>query len=97
MIRPDDFAEAVTVTRQGGGVLTLNAIYDAPYQEARLGEASLDTADHSIVAAAEDLPGVKRGDTATIRGAVFDVMGPPEGDGTGLVRLHLAARLGQGA
>ena len=97
MIRTDDFAEAVTVTRADGQVLSLAAIYDSPYQEARLGEASLDTGDHSIVAAGADLPGVKRGDTALIRGAVFDVMGPPQDDGTGLVRLPLAERVGQGA
>jgi hypothetical protein len=88
----DEFATEAEIARQGGGTLTVKAIFDAPYLDAQLGEYVADTDQPRLLCRETDVPGVLRGDTATIGGTTFDVMSAPQPDGTGLATLALARR-----
>lgn len=86
------FATPVTITRADGVVLTLSGIYEDQYMDAQLGEYMMDTDRPRVWCKQSDVPGVQRGDICEVDAATYDVMGQPQGDGTGMAMLDLAVR-----
>lgn len=87
-----DFATPVVVTLSGGGTLTLSGIYEDQYLDAQLGEYLMDTVRPRVWGKQSDMTGIHRGDVCTVGGAAYDVLGEPQGDGTGMAMLDLAVR-----
>jgi len=88
-----EFADAVTVTREDGVVLSFSGIYEDQYLDAQLGEYTMDTIRPRVWCKQADVPGVARGDICTVGDAAYDVMSAPQGDGTGMAMIDLAVRL----
>jgi len=93
----DEFAVEAVIALAGGGTRTVRAIFDDPYEGPELGALQLDSTGPRLTAKEEDFAGVTRGDTATVAGIVYDVMGGGRGDGTGMSTLPLAPRHSGGA
>lgn len=93
-LQQGEFASAVTITLQGGGVRVVTGIFDDPFLDAQLGEYVLESTRPRVTCAAGDLAGVRRGDEATIGDDTFDVVSGPQPDGTGMAVLELARRHG---
>jgi hypothetical protein len=90
-IDTDDFAVSAIVTpKAGGSSRVVKVIYDDPYLNAQLGEYDADISRPRIMLKESDSVGIKRGDTVTIDGTIFDVMTEPQADGNGLAMLDLA-------
>lgn len=91
----DDFAVPAVIQLQGGGQVSLAVIFDNPYVEGDLGDASTRDEVRPVATCKEALVGaVRRGDTITIqfpRGPrTFDILTAPQPDGTGTSRIVLA-------
>lgn len=89
-VSPDDFAQRVAFALQSGQSLPVVGIFDEPYLNADIGEYEMDTSDPRFTAKASALAGISRGDTVTIDGALYDVMGYPQPDGTGFAVVKLS-------
>lgn len=88
----DEFATAVSITREDGVTLTLSGIYEDQYMDAQLGEYLMDSTRPRVWCKHADVPGVQKGDTCDVGGTVYDVMSQPQGDGSGMAMLDLAVR-----
>lgn len=71
-------------------------IFDEPFLDAELGEYSLDTTQPRLLCKEADTRGIDRGDRVEIDGRVFDIMGLPQVDGTGMATIRLSPTAGQG-
>lgn len=89
----DDFAVAATLQpRDGGPARPLVGLFDGPYVKARLGGYQMDASAPTFTGKAADFVGIHRGDTVDIPGeGSFSVLTEPQGDGTGMAVLELAA------
>ncbi|WP_314190270.1 head-tail joining protein [Paracoccus yeei] len=95
-LREDEFAHVCELRLANGIVRQVLGIFDEPHLDAQLDEYRLDTTTPRLLAKAVDFVGVDRGDTITIAGRTFDVMGLPQIDGTGMATLRLSPAHGQG-
>jgi hypothetical protein len=86
----DEFATTAVITRDAEKVADVLGIFDDPSQMATLGEFEFDSPGPRFVCREDAVSAVKRGDTATIEGKVFDVLEEPQLDGTGIATLTLA-------
>jgi hypothetical protein len=94
-LRPDEFGARISVARASGGTASFAAIFDDPFLDAQLGEYVLETSEPRLIGRAADMLGIARGDVATIDGRAYDVMSAPQGDGSGMATLRLAAADGR--
>lgn len=88
----DDFAIPVIILLGGGSELTVSGIYEDQYLDAQLGEYTMDSTRPRVWCKASAVQGVRRGDVCTVDGFVYDVLGDPQSDGTGMAMLDLAVR-----
>lgn len=86
----DDFAVEVRLFPAAGEPRTVPAIFDRPFLSADLGEYMAETEQPRITATEADLQGMTRGDRVDVAGTVYDVLGGPQPDGTGMATLPLA-------
>lgn len=86
----DDFAVPVTIRRGEVVLWQGSAIFDDGNAPAGLGDLEHDLSSPLLVCSADDVAGVDDGDVADVAGNIWDVMGEPERDGTGLARVILA-------
>lgn len=86
----DEFAVTAGITRGGDQVAEVLGIFDDPNEVARLGDLELDHPVPRFLCPESAVTGVKKGDVATIEGKDFDIIDPPQLDGTGLATLVLA-------
>lgn len=86
---PDEFATSARITRGLDQVAEVFGIFDDPNEVASLGELDMDHATPRFTCPAGAVIGVQAKDTATINGQVYDVMEPPQQDGTGIATLIL--------
>lgn len=90
----DDFAVEVLLFPEVGAPRTVPAIFDRPFLSADLGEYMAETEQPRITARETDLQGMTRGGRVEIAGTVYDVLGGPQADGTGMATLPLAPEPG---
>lgn len=86
----DDFAVPASISFQDGGTRSLNGIYSDPYMDARLGEFDLNTRNPRLLCKEADGVGVRRGDTLTVDGTVYDILDVAQATGDGMAYLQLA-------
>lgn len=95
---PDEFADAAILKREGeelGGVL---GVFEHPTEPAGLGDYKLDHTGPRFTCPAQGVALMAaRGDELEVDGETYDVLEPPEQDGTGLVALILAEKAGEHA
>lgn len=88
----DEFAVSATVTFQDGTTMAVRGIFDDPYLNAELGEYELDSSRPRLTCKEADVIDVRRGDTVTIDGRVYDVLTTAQPDGTGMAQLEMAVQ-----
>lgn len=84
------FATPAIIAYQGGGTRTAAVIFDDPYFNAELGEYDADASQPRIAGKEVELALVRRGDTVTVGGTVYDVLTSPQSDGAGWAVVMLA-------
>ncbi|MDA3922755.1 MAG: hypothetical protein PF501_19065 [Salinisphaera sp.] len=87
----DEFATLVEVETRAGNTRQFQAMFDWPYEDAEMGEYSLDTRAPHLTCRATDADGLGRGDYATVGGVRYDILTGPQYDGTGLAMIELSA------
>lgn len=86
-----DFATPAVVTRSGRRVADFLGVFDDPSVTASLGEYENDSVEPIFTCAEIDIAAVKIGDVVTIEGRAFDLVKPPQLDGTGIAVLRLVS------
>ena len=86
---PKDFGDNAVIT-YAGGTRAVEGILDDPYLGAQIGDHTQDTLRPTFTLALSDCSGVKRFDTLTVKGVVYDIMTKPQADGTGMAIIELA-------
>ena len=89
-IDPDDFGQKVIFITQGGIQVPVVGIFDESYLSADLGEYEADSSSPRFTAKTSTVLGIARGDTVTIDGDVYDVMGYAQMDGNGFSVIPLS-------
>ena len=89
---PGEFGTWALISRPGGQARRVAGIYDDPYLAGDLGQYTADTSQPRFTCKAEDVVDVARGDTVLIGRQVYDVLSAPQGDGTGIAVIELAAQ-----
>jgi hypothetical protein len=87
-----EYAETATFSLLAGVASTAapKGVFDERFHSVKLsGDMSVDSTDPAFTCAAADVPGVKQGDTVSIRGITYNVV-DPQPDGTGLIVLILS-------
>lgn len=94
-LQDDDFATPAVITLQAGGTIALSVIFDDPARNADAGEYTHDTTGPKATCREDLVAAVKRGDSIAIAlrlgTRTFDILRAPDGDGTGMATLILAA------
>lgn len=83
------FAIPAVLHYQAGGNKSVSIIFDEVYFNAQLGEYDADASDPTILGKLSDLKDARRGDTATIAGKTYNVMGSAQSDGAGMAVLRV--------
>lgn len=90
-VDPDDFGIAVIYNIAGGGQVSLNVIWDDPYEAIDLGgDAPFEASKPEITLRESDLPaGHKNGDTLVVNGSNYRrTEYRPDGTGMAVMRLQ---------
>lgn len=86
-----EFATTGVFSRNGAPLGEVVGIYDDPNSPHILGDLTIDNPTPTFLAPEVDLVAldIKRNDTLEVEGQTFDVMEPPQKDGTGVATIIL--------
>lgn len=83
------FGEPVAYRPAAGGTLAISGIFIDPYRLVDFGDAAgIEGSAPELHVRGEDVPAAAQGDSLTVRGAAYEVIGV-EPDRKGMVRLRL--------
>jgi len=88
----DDFATRAIFKRDGVELIEVFGIFDDPYYSPEIGEYTFENRNPRLTVKERDVVAINHGDTAEIDGITYDVIGPPESDGTGMSVVNLATQ-----
>lgn len=87
-----EFGEDVVYTRPAAAAVTIQAIFDEPWQLAVQGDQEFDGVQPQIMVNDSDVPALDYGDTFQIRDVTFAAVGiEPDGTGQTVVKLQLVS------
>ncbi len=86
----DEFATEADFTLDGGVVVSVAGIFDAPTFSTELGEYQFETVQPRFMAPESLVRDVRVNDQAVISGKSYDVVENPHFDGSGLAVVELA-------
>ena len=85
----DDFGQSVTYTPNGGGGSSINAIFDQAFFQVDGSTGALESSQPMVTVLSSDVTGIDHGDTFTIAGTTYNVVGiQPDGQGMTEVLLE---------
>lgn len=87
----EEFAVNAVVAMRSGHTRQFKALFEYPYIDPDAGIYDYDTTAPQLTAPEAEVTGVDRGDYVTIGVKQYDIVAPPEMDGTGLAVLKLSS------